>query len=77
MNLSCPEACGTLVLRPGVEPMSPALAGRFLSTGPSGKSPKSFLQLKNNCQRIGTESCKNGCLQERPFTCHLLRIYTV
>ena len=37
-RLSCPEARGILVPRPGIEPMSPALAGRFLTTGPPGKS---------------------------------------
>ena len=31
--------------RPGIKPMSPALAGRFLPTGPSGKS----LTLDFNC----------------------------
>ena len=29
---------GVLVPRPGIEPMSPALEGRFLTTGPPGKS---------------------------------------
>ena len=36
-GLSCLEARGIL-LGPGIEPMFPALAGRFLTTGPSGKS---------------------------------------
>ena len=31
-------ACGILVLGPGIKPMSPALAGGFLTTGPPGKS---------------------------------------
>ena len=26
------------LLRPGIEPMSPAVAGRFLTSGPAGKS---------------------------------------
>ena len=26
---SCPEACGVLVPKPGIEPMSPALTGKF------------------------------------------------
>ena len=38
-GLSCPEACGILVPRPGIEPASPALEGGFLTTGPPGKSP--------------------------------------
>ena len=37
-GLSCPAACGILVPRPGIEPVSPALEGRFLTTGPPGKS---------------------------------------
>ena len=41
--LSCPVATkwdlsGILVPRPGIEPMSPALEGGFLTTGPPGKS---------------------------------------
>ena len=41
-RFSCPTACGILVPRPGIKPMSPALAGRFPTTGPPGKSPLSF-----------------------------------
>ena len=37
-RLSCPEAWGTLVHQPEIEPMSPPLEGRFLTTGPPGKS---------------------------------------
>ena len=37
-RLSCPVACGILIPRPGIEPMSPALEGWFLTTGPPGKS---------------------------------------
>ena len=39
-GLSCPMACGILVPRLGIEPMSPALAGKFLTTGPPGKSSR-------------------------------------
>ena len=35
-------ACGILVLWPGIEPTSPALQGKFLITGPPGKSSKIF-----------------------------------
>ena len=35
----CPMACGILVPPPGIEPMSPTLQGRFLTTGPPGKCP--------------------------------------
>ena len=38
-RLSCPAACGILVPWPGIEPTSPALQSRFLTTGPPGKSP--------------------------------------
>ena len=37
-RLSCPVACGILVPRPGIEPTSPALEGRFFTAGPPGKS---------------------------------------
>ena len=33
------EACGILAPWPGIEPMTPALEGRFLITGLQGKSP--------------------------------------
>ena len=33
-GLSCSTACGILVPRPGITPTSPALQGRFLTTGP-------------------------------------------
>ena len=33
-------ACGILVPQPGIELVSPALQGRFLITGPLGKSLK-------------------------------------
>ena len=34
--LSCSAACGILVPQPGIEPASPALEGRFLTTGHQG-----------------------------------------
>ena len=36
--LSCPEACRILVPGPEIQPVSPALAGKFLTTEPPGKS---------------------------------------
>ena len=39
-NLSCPTACE--ICQPGIKPMSPALEGRFLTTGPLGKSMLMF-----------------------------------
>ena len=44
-GLSCPMTCGILVLWPGVEPMSPALEGTFLATGPPGQSLFFFFQV--------------------------------
>ena len=43
-GLSCPEACGILVPRPGIEPLPPALASRFSTTGPPRKSLDSFFK---------------------------------
>ena len=40
-------ACGILVLRPGIEPESPALQDRFLTAGPPGKS-LNYLQIKSD-----------------------------
>ena len=37
-GLSCRETCGILVHRPGIKQVSHALAGRFLTSGPQGKS---------------------------------------
>ena len=33
---------------PGFEPTYPALAGRFLTTGPRGKSQESFLKIEKD-----------------------------
>ena len=38
LGLSCPVACRSLVPEPGIKPVSPELEGRFLTTGPPGKS---------------------------------------
>ena len=37
-ELCCSMIFGILVPGPGIEPMSPALQGEFLTTGPPGKS---------------------------------------
>ena len=39
LRLSCREAYGVLVPPPGIELVSPALDGGFLTTRPPGKSP--------------------------------------
>ena len=38
-GLCCPKTCGISVSQPGIEPMCPALEGRFLTTGLPGTSP--------------------------------------
>ena len=43
-GLSCSAACGTLP-GPGLEPMFPPLAGRFLTTVPQGKSLSYFFKI--------------------------------
>ena len=45
-GLSCPVACGILVPQPGIKPVSPALEGGFLTTGPPGKSLIVFISLR-------------------------------
>ena len=47
---SCSAACG--ILRPGLELVSPASAGRFSTTAPPGKPRKSNFEKQNN-------QCKN------------------
>ena len=42
-GLSCPSACGISVPWPGIEPASPVLQGRLLTTGLPGKSQSSAL----------------------------------
>ena len=41
-----PAACGILVPQLGLEPLSPALQGRFLTTRPPGKSPNAKILYK-------------------------------
>ena len=41
-GLGCPMACGILLPLPGIELAYPGLQGRFLSTGPPGKSVSHF-----------------------------------
>ena len=41
-SLSCPVECGNLVPLRGIQPVSPALEGGFLTAGPPGKSQKVF-----------------------------------
>ena len=47
-------ACGILVLRSGIKPISPALQGGFLTTGPPGKSHV-FIILPAHCLTLSLE----------------------
>ena len=52
LGLSCGmRACRILVPQPGIQPISPALQGRFLVTGPLGKSLGPF--LPRNLHQLG------------------------
>ena len=42
-GLRCPVACGIFLDQAGIEPMSPALAGRVLTTGPAEESHNQFV----------------------------------
>ena len=55
--LSCSVACGILIPQPGIEPMSPALQGRFLTTGLLGKSPPPPLlfTVREICTRMSLD----------------------
>ena len=53
-GLCCPMAHGILVPRPGIESMSPALEGRFFTTGPLGKSLESGF-----CPLVGETSTED------------------
>ena len=47
LGFSCSLTCGILVSQPGIEPTSPTLEGRFLTTGPPGSVPlQSLLVIK-------------------------------
>ena len=74
LGLSCSTAHGIFVLRPGIEPISPPLQGRFFTTGlrdvpPQSSSPLSLdvgsfcgWVLASPCQRLLTASCDFGAL---------------
>ena len=47
--------------RPGIEPTSPALAGRFLTTGPSGKPFKYFISHESQYSWKGVRQLSESC----------------
>ena len=56
LRLSCSEAYGILLPQPGIEPASPALQGRFLTTGSPGKSLKiDFIEFFHVNRRTGID----------------------
>ena len=57
-GLCCSAACGILVPRPGLEPVSPALQGGFVTTGPPVKS-----QADCNFKQGGQVSLREQTLQ--------------
>ena len=57
-RLSCSTACGILVPQPGIEPASPALQSRFLTSGPPGKS--SAVTITENIQGSGEKGMAGG-----------------
>ena len=61
-RLSCSEAGGIFVPQPGIKPMSPALQGRFLTTGPPGKSLL-LLQLLRSRPVLVNRDCLNPVIR--------------
>ena len=47
-RLSCSEACGFLVPQLGIEPVSPALQGGFLTIGTPGKALDQILRVRDS-----------------------------
>ena len=72
-GLSCPAACMILLPRPGIEHVSPALAGRFLTSGPPGKSP--VLVFKPHiCVTLKNYNEKNTPPQKSPSPTKTLQL---
>ena len=75
-QLSCHKSCGILVPRPDMEPVCTALEGRFLSIGPSEKSPVS--DFKSYCLFYGCRSLYLSVLFWRFFDVdHLQHFYWI
>ena len=49
------EACGVLVPQQEIKSTSPALQGRFLTTGPPRKSLYIYYIMSRHCQRKGNK----------------------
>ena len=65
-----------------MEPMSPILAGGFLTTGPPGK-PKGHIKKKKNTTRIPNKVLKKNKFSYSPRICHCIfkvrakQLYTI
>ena len=51
---SCPKACGILVPGSGIQPMSPALTGGFLTTGLQSKPQSKIYCILNNDEVVAS-----------------------
>ena len=58
VSLGAPTACRILVPIPGIEPTSPALAGRLLTTGPPRKSSFHLLRIIKKIQARKRDTIK-------------------
>ena len=65
-RLRCFVACGILGVQPGIEPVSSALPGRVLTTGPPGKSLKLAFNYKSKINLH--ESFPGGSMVKNPPT---------
>ena len=74
-RLSCPAARGILNPQPGIEPMSPALEGTFLTSGPPGEPPAKNFEEENVfscCSSISPKDQKKYIIiprVDRAFLC--------
>ena len=81
-RLSCPAACGILIPQPGIEPMSPALEGRFLTSGPPRKSPAKNFEEENcfSCSSSVSPKDQKKCIViprvDQAFLCAQLECST-
>ena len=76
-GLSCPSACGILVSQQVIKPASPALDGRFLTTGQPGKSHWS-LGFKNLLGYDDSEiyNCRSDLSSGSDLDIHQLNVFT-
>ena len=72
-RFSYPETCRILVPGPGIEPMSPALQGGFLTTGAPGKPcPRSFKEKNKINQKYPIFTCIIDIFSLQLYPSHLV-----